>query len=384
VLRTVEPRVVGVPDVSADPQTDTNDTHASATHAKATHASATHANTTSLAAYTTLRLGGPAGTLTVVSDPDEAVTTVRKAAAESRPVLVLAGGSNVVIGDDGFPGIVLLLRTTGIRVVGKTADSVIVRVAAGESWDRFVAYAVTEGYSGIECLSGIPGSAGATPIQNVGAYGQEVGHTIVAVHAYDREHDRVRVMSPLECDFAYRGSVFKGNDRFVVLEVDFRLALSGESAPIRYAELARNLGVEPGDRVPLADAREAVLKLRAGKGMVLDADDKDTWSVGSFFTNPVVSAEAWARFPEPGAPHWPGDDGTVKIPAAWLIEHAGFPKGFAGHRVAISGKHTLALTNRGDGTTADLLDLARTIRDGVRDRFGIELRPEPVLVNCAF
>jgi len=274
------------------------------------------------------------------------------------------------------------LRTTGIRVVDRNDDSVVVRVAAGEPWDRFVSYAVTNGYSGVECLSGIPGSAGATPIQNVGAYGQEVASTIVAVHAYDRDHDSVRVMAPLDCDFAYRKSVFKGSDRFVVLEVDFRLALSGESAPIRYAELARTLGVEPGDRVPLAAARDAVLKLRAGKGMVLDADDKDTWSVGSFFTNPVISAEEWAGLGL-DAPHWPGDDGTVKIPAAWLIEHAGFPKGFAGHRVAISGKHTLALTNRGEGTTADLLDLARTIRDGVKDRFGIELHPEPVLVNCA-
>jgi UDP-N-acetylmuramate dehydrogenase len=334
-----------------------------------------------LAAYTTLRLGGPAGTLTVVSESDEAVATVRKAAAEGRPVLVLAGGSNVVIGDDGFPGTVLLLRTTGIRAVEEQQD-VVVRVAAGESWDDFVSYAVTNGYSGVECLSGIPGSAGATPIQNVGAYGQEVAHTIAAVHAYDREHDSVRVMSPSECEFAYRKSIFKHSDRFVVLEVDFRLALSGESAPIRYAELARALGVQVGDRVPLAQAREAVLKLRAGKGMVLDPDDRDTWSVGSFFTNPVVPAETWAALGLE-APHWPGDDGTVKIPAAWLIEHAGFPKGFAGNGVAISGKHTLALTNRGAGTTKDLLDLARTIRDGVRDRFGIELHPEPVLINCA-
>jgi UDP-N-acetylmuramate dehydrogenase len=339
-----------------------------------------------LAAYTTLRLGGPAGTLTVVSESDEAVATVRKAAAEGQPVLVLAGGSNVVIGDDGFPGTVLLLRTTGMRVVGKKVveeqQNVVVRVAAGESWDDFVSYAVTNGYSGVECLSGIPGSAGATPIQNVGAYGQEVAHTIAAVHAYDRQHDSVRVMSPSECEFAYRKSIFKHSDRFVVLEVDFRLALSGESAPVRYAELARTLGVEVGDRVPLAQAREAVLKLRAGKGMVLDPDDRDTWSVGSFFTNPVVPSETWAALGLE-APHWPGDDGTVKIPAAWLIEHAGFPKGFAGNGVAISGKHTLALTNRGAGTTENLLDLARTIRDGVRNRFGIELHPEPVLINCA-
>jgi len=335
-----------------------------------------------LAAYSTLRLGGPAGTLTVAIETDQAVTTVRNAAAEGRPVLVLAGGSNVVIGDGGFPGEVLLLRSRGIRVVQRADGQVVLRVAAGEGWDDFVAYTVANGYSGVECLSGIPGSAGATPIQNVGAYGQEVAHTIVAVHAYDRKSDTVRAMSPAECAFGYRSSVFKHNDRFLVLEVDFRLAVDGQSAPIRYAELARNLGVEAGDRVPLQQARDTVLKLRAGKGMVLDPDDRDTWSVGSFFTNPVLSAARWAELGL-DAPHWPAEDGTVKVPAAWLIEHAGFPKGFPGAGVAISSKHTLALTNRGAGTTEALLDLARTIRDGVRDRFGIELHPEPVLINCA-
>ena len=335
-----------------------------------------------LAAYSTLRLGGPAGTLTVATETDQAVTTVRNAAAEGRPVLVLAGGSNVVIGDGGFPGEVLLLRSRGIRVVQRADGQVVLRVAAGEGWDDFVAYTVANGYSGVECLSGIPGSAGATPIQNVGAYGQEVAHTIVAVHAYDRKSDTVRAMSPAECAFGYRSSVFKHNDRFLVLEVDFRLAVDGQSAPIRYAELARNLGVEAGDRVPLQQARDTVLKLRAGKGMVLDPDDRDTWSVGSFFTNPVLSAARWAELGL-DAPHWPAEDGTVKVPAAWLIEHAGFPKGFPGAGVAISSKHTLALTNRGAGTTEALLDLARTIRDGVRDRFGIELHPEPVLINCA-
>jgi UDP-N-acetylmuramate dehydrogenase len=351
-----------VPDVSAALQTDTF--------------------APSLAAYTTLRLGGPAGTLTVATETDQAVATVRNAAAGGRPVLVLAGGSNVVIGDEGFPGEVLLLRTRGVRVVGTPAGAVVLRVAAGEPWDDFVAYAVANGYSGVECLSGIPGSAGATPIQNVGAYGQEVGHTIVAVHAYDRESDTVREMSPAECAFGYRSSVFKHNDRYLVLEVDFRLEVAPDSAPVRYAELARSLGVEAGDRVPLGHARETVLKLRAGKGMVLDPDDRDTWSVGSFFTNPVLSAARWSELGL-DAPHWPGADDTVKVPAAWLIEHAGFPRGFPGRGVAISGKHTLALTNRGQGDTAALLDLARTIRDGVRDRFGIELHPEPVLINCA-
>ncbi|WP_433385920.1 UDP-N-acetylmuramate dehydrogenase [Actinoplanes sp. CA-142083] len=335
-----------------------------------------------LGTYTTLRLGGPAGTLTVAAETDEAVTTVRNAYAKGSPLLILAGGSNVVVGDAGFAGEVLLLRTRGIEPVETQAGSVVLRVAAGELWDDFVEYAVTNGWSGIECLSGIPGSAGATPIQNVGAYGQEVAHTIVAVHAYDREADSIRAMSPAECEFAYRSSVFKHNDRFLVTHVDFRLAVSGDSAPVRYAELARSLGAEAGDRVPLRQARDTVLKLRAGKGMVLDPDDKDTWSVGSFFTNPVVSAGRWSELGL-DAPHWPAEDGSVKIPAAWLIEHAGFPKGFAGEGVSISSKHTLALTNRGAGTTDALLALARTIRDGVRDRFGVELHPEPVLVNCA-
>ena len=353
-----------VPDVSANRQTDT-----------------VPVSDSLLAAYTTLRLGGPAGMLTVATETDQAVATVRNAAAGRQSVLILAGGSNVVVGDAGFPGVVLLLRTRGVRVVETHADSLVLRVAAGEPWDEFVEYAVANGYSGIECLSGIPGSAGATPIQNVGAYGQEVGHTIVAVHAYDRKRDTIRVMSPVECGFEYRSSVFKHNDRYLVLQVDFRLAVSPDSAPIRYAELARALGAEVGDRVPLRQARDAVRKLREQKGMVLDPEDRDTWSVGSFFTNPVVPAADWERLGL-DAPHWPGEDGTVKIPAAWLIERAGFPKGFAGDGVAISRKHTLALTNRGAGTTAALLGLARTIRDGVRDRFGIELRPEPVLVNC--
>jgi UDP-N-acetylmuramate dehydrogenase len=275
---------------------------------------------------------------------------------------------------------VVLLRTRGIRVVGQDAGQVVVRVAAGEPWDQLVAETVRNGWSGLECLAGIPGSAGATPIQNVGAYGQEVAQTIVAVRAYDSRTDEVCTIAPAECGFGYRSSVFKYTDRWVVLEVDFRLALSPSSAPIRYAELARHLGVDVGDRVPLEEVRETVLKLRAGKGMVLDPDDRDTWSVGSFFTNPIVE-----ELPQDGMPHWPVEDGGVKLPAAWLIERAGFGKGYTrGGGVAISGKHTLALTNRGDGSTAALLDLAREIRNGVQDRFGVSLHPEPVLVNCAF
>jgi UDP-N-acetylmuramate dehydrogenase len=356
--------VNGVPDAFADHLTDTYPT---------------------LAAYTTLRLGGPAGRVTTAVDTGEAIKAVLDATCEERPLLVLAGGSNVVIGDAGFDGEVLLLRTRGIEVVSEAPGEVLVRVAAGEPWDEFVAYTVNNGWSGVECLSGIPGAAGSTPIQNVGAYGQEVAHTIAAVHYYDRIDDWQGEMTPEQCRFGYRSSVFKHNDRYLVLAVDFRLTTEDLSTPIRYAELARRLGVETGDRVPLRAARQAVLELRAGKGMVLDPEDRDTWSVGSFFTNPVISAELFAELTAARGeiPGWPGADGTVKVPAAWLIEHAGFPKGFAGDGVSISTKHTLALTNRGSGDTAALLALARTIRDGVRDRFGIALHPEPVLVNCA-
>ena len=327
--------------------------------------------------------------MTVAAETDEVVATVRSAARTGKPVLVLAGGSNVVIGDDGFPGTVLLLRTRGVRVVDRDSRGVLVRAAAGEPWDDFVAHTIENGLSGLEALSGIPGSAGATPIQNVGAYGQEVAHTIEAVHVYDRHEDQIRVLSLPECGFAYRSSIFKHSDRWVVLEVDFRLDVARESAPIRYAELARHLGVEAGDRVGVARVRETVLKLRASKGMVLDAEDPDTRSVGSFFTNPVLSAPQWAavqdRLVDAGEPPtWPAPNGTVKVPAAWLIEKAGFGKGYGGAGgVAISSKHTLALTHRGGGTTAALLGLAREIRDGVRDRFGVVLYPEPVLVNCA-
>ncbi|BCB80177.1 UDP-N-acetylmuramate dehydrogenase [Phytohabitans flavus] len=334
----------------------------------------------SLSAYTTLRLGGQAQRILVATNADE----LAQSPANS---FILAGGSNVVVGDDDYPGIVVLVRSTGVTVREAEPETVTVTVQAGESWDSVVAQAVDAGWSGIECLSGIPGSAGATPIQNVGAYGQEVAETITAVQALDRTTGERRVMTPEECGFAYRASVFKHSDRWVVLSVDFRLARSPESAPVRYAELARALGVEIGQRVPLADARAAVLALRAGKGMVLDPSDPDTRSVGSFFTNPVLEAAAYTALLDRAngvgePPSWPGPDGVVKVSAAWLIDKAGFTKGYGSGPVGISTKHTLALTHRGDGSTAELLGLAREIRDGVKNRFGVTLHPEPVLVNC--
>ncbi|MFG1889656.1 UDP-N-acetylmuramate dehydrogenase [Micromonospora sp. NPDC049051] len=348
-----------------------------------------HPTTCELARYTTLGLGGPAGRVVAGDDAEAIVRAVREAAGRDEPVLLLAGGSNVVIGDAGFPGTVVLVRSRGLRVVAEDADTVTVRVEAGEPWDELVASTVANGWSGLECLSGVPGSTGATPIQNVGAYGQEVAETIVGVEVHDRVEGTVGRIAAADCGFAYRSSIFKYSDRWVVLSVDFRLARSPLSGPVRYAELARALGVEVGDRVPLADARATVLRLRAGKGMVLDPADPDTRSVGSFFTNPVLDMAAYELLRERAAdigepPSWPCPGDMVKVSAAWLIDKAGFGKGHPGPEgVAISSKHTLALTNRsGTASTAALVELAREIRDGVHRRFGVTLHPEPVLINC--
>ena len=256
-------------------------------------------------------------------------------------------------------------------------------VAAGEDWDPLVARCVAEGLQGFECLSGIPGSAGATPIQNVGAYGQDVAETVAWVRVYDRAAGAVRTMDAAECGFEYRRSVFKHRDRWVVLAVAYRLPESAESGPLRYAELARALGVPVGGRAPLADVREAVLALRRRKGMVIDPADPDSVSAGSFFTNPILAPEAFAALP-PDAPAYPEPDGRIKTSAAWLIEHAGFGRGHGAGNVGISSKHTLALVNRGGATTAELLSLARRIAAGVAERFGVALQPEPVLVGAAF
>jgi len=338
-----------------------------------------HDGSRDLASKTTLRLGGPAEKLVTATVTDEIPQMVRGAGR----LVILAGGSNVVVSDAGYPGTVLLLRNRGVHV-RRDGDAVTVTVAAGEPWDEVVARTVAEGWSGIECLSGIPGSAGATPIQNVGAYGQEVAETIVAVRVYDRTRDVVSSVPPAGCGFGYRTSVFKHSDRWIVLDLTLRLTQSPRSTPVRYPELARVLGIGVGEQAGLDEVRAAVLKLRAGKGMVLDTDDPDTYSVGSFFTNPVLPAAEFAGLAAraPDAPAWPGEDGAVKTSAAWLIEHAGFTKGYGRDGVSISTKHTLALTNRGGGTTAALLDLAREIRAGVRQRFGVTLVPEPVLVNC--
>jgi UDP-N-acetylmuramate dehydrogenase len=344
-----------------------------------------------LADLTTLRLGGPAAQYMEATSEEDVVDAVLAADADEQPLLVLAGGSNVVVADEGFPGVVVRLATRGVE--RRTQDGkVFLTVQAGESWDDLVARCVAEGLSGIEALSGIPGSVGATPIQNVGAYGQEVAETIDAILVLDRKRKVVELLDQLDGEFSYRSSVFKRTpDRWVVLAVVLALDPDPLSRPVRYAELASRLGIAPGERAPLADVREAVLDLRRGKGMVIDPDDPDSVSAGSFFTNPVLTAEAFedlrARVHEklgPAAepPGWPEAGGCVKTSAAWLIERAGFSKGHGDPAtVAISGKHTLALTNRGAGTTEQLVALAREVAGGVRGAFGVDLVPEPVFVG---
>ncbi|HEX5967177.1 MAG TPA: UDP-N-acetylmuramate dehydrogenase [Intrasporangium sp.] len=346
-----------------------------------------------LSSLTTMRVGGPASRLITVETTDELVDAVREVDDAEEPLLVLSGGSNLVVADRGFPGTVVRVATTGVtRESVDSCGGAMVRVAAGEDWDGLVACAVERRWAGIEALSGIPGLTGATPIQNVGAYGQEVAQTIAQVRTWDREEQAVRTFFNADCRFTYRHSRFKGTDRFVVLDVLYQLEVADLSRPIAYAALADGLGVPLGTRVPLADTRAAVLDQRRKRGMVLDAADHDTWSCGSFFTNPILTKAEFDEFAEraaerlgfeaPAPPRFAEPDGRVKTSAAWLIEKAGFAKGFGlPAPAALSTKHTLAVTNRGGATASDVLALARELRDGVEDAFGIRLVNEPVLVG---
>jgi UDP-N-acetylmuramate dehydrogenase len=336
-----------------------------------------------LSDLTTLRLGGPARELVPASTEQSLLDAVRRADSAGEPVLLVAGGSNLVVADAGFDGTVILIETRGVAVEPDTCAGAVVTVAAGEPWDRFVAMTVDRGWLGVEALSGIPGSVGATPIQNVGAYGQEVADTLAVVRCWDRVANRQQTFFAADCGFGYRTSRFKRDPaRHVVLDVTFQFRLGDQGAPVRYPELARALGVAVGERAPASVVREAVLGLRRRKGMVLDDADRDTWSAGSFFTNPFLDPDAAAALP-PDAPRWPQPDGTTKTSAAWLIEHAGFGKGYGNERVALSSKHTLALTNRGGASTSDLLALAAEVQRGVEEAFGVRLVNEPTLVGCS-
>ncbi|MGI8881279.1 MAG: UDP-N-acetylmuramate dehydrogenase [Jatrophihabitans sp.] len=334
---------------------------------------------TTLAELTTLRLGGPIADLVEATDQQTLVDTLSRADGQRRPVLVVAGGSNLVAADAGWPGLVVVVRTRGIHVQ-PDGDDVLVTVAAGEPWDDLVKRAIAEGWAGLETMSGIPGSTGATPVQNVGAYGREIAETITALTVYDRQTTRTETWTPQRCGFGFRTSAFKHTDQFVVLDVTLRLPRSAHSLPIRYLELAGRLGVEQGGIAPTERVRETVLGLRRGKGMLLDPADHDSWSVGSFFVNPLVDVLPDAA---KECPHWP-NGGGIKLSAAWLIEQAGFHRGYGHGNVSVSTKHSLALTNRGGATTAELLELAAEIRAGVVARFGVRLRPEAHLAGVDF
>lgn len=349
-----------------------------------------------LAEFTTLRLGGPARAVRRCPDTSSLIEAVVGADRAGEPILLIGGGSNLVIGDDGFDGTAVLIEGAGIEFGTDLHDgepAPYVEAEAGTDWDALVATTVEQGHGGLECLSGIPGAAGTTPVQNVGAYGVEVADMLRSVRLLDRASGEVTEVSPEWLQLAYRTSRLKGRDDHVVLSVSFWLNPDTRSAPIRYRELARELGVAEGERTDAAAARERVLALRRGKGMVLDADDHDTWSAGSFFTNPIVGeadlpgvlSRIAARVGDDTAvPQFPAEGG-VKLSAGWLIERAGFTRGYPGEDAParLSTKHTLALTNRGAATTADLLALATTVRDGVREAFGVTLHPEPVFVGCA-
>ena len=361
---------------------------------------------TTLADLTTLRVGGPIAEYVRVSTTDSLVEAVRAADASGGPLLVVGGGSNLLASDAPFEGTVVDVQPFGeiASIIDEgPSGSVLVRADAGTVWDEFVSWTLSQGLSGVEALSGIPGTVGASPVQNVGAYGHEVAETISSVEAYDRlTGDVVRLM-PAELGFAYRSSAIKRSvgqpglhdspwgptGRWVVLSVDFRLERSPLSAPVMYSELARRLDVEAGSRADASLVRSTVLDLRRGKGMVLDSADHDTWSAGSFFTNPILSEAAAAALPE-GAPRFSAGEGLVKTSAAWLIDHAGCGKGFhlpeAGDPpcVSLSTKHVLALTNRGNATGADIEALARAVRECVYDAFGVTLVPEPVTVGITW
>jgi UDP-N-acetylmuramate dehydrogenase len=337
-----------------------------------------------LAPLTTLGIGGPARYFVRADSAEEVLEALRWAGARDLPLLVLGGGSNVLIADEGFEGLVIRLDLRGIRVENEGKHATVT-VAAGEPWDDFVAMAVREGWAGVECLSGIPGLAGATPIQNVGAYGQEVSETIVRVETFDRREGAIRTLTNEECRFGYRSSLFKNaeKERYVILSVTFRLERGGRAA-VRYPELRSVLEERGVTLEDLAGVRDAVIAIRKRKGMVLDASDPDTRSDGSFFMNPVLSETeyaAFARVAGEAAPHFPAGDGSVKLSAAWLIEQAGFGKGFVHGRAGISSKHTLAIINRGGATAREVLELVRMIQERVRERFGIELHPEPNFIG---
>ena len=336
---------------------------------------------TTLDKYTSLRVGGPAKKIINVSTEAEIIEAIE--ATGDSPILIIGGGSNVLIADSGFAGTVIHIANNQAESEIDACSGATLTIGAGENWDDFVATTISRGFAGLETLSGIPGTVGAAPIQNIGAYGHEVSEFITRVRTYDRQAKAIKTFTNAECEFEYRNSIFKRTPgRYVVLSVQFQIRSGEVSTPITYAELAKKLNIAVGEKAPVIDTRKAVMELRAAKGMLLNPDDKDSWSAGSFFTNPIVSAEVAAALPE-SAPRWPLADGRVKTSAAWLIEHSGINKGLSHGGARVSTKHVLALTNSGGATAEELIELARDVRASVEQKFGITLEPEVNLVGLA-
>lgn len=336
---------------------------------------------TDLSEYTSFHVGGPARQVITVSTESEIIAAVEKADTAGLEILILGGGTNVLISDAGFDGTVIHISNTQVESEVDACSGATLTIGAGENWDSFVQTTISRGFAGLETLSGIPGTVGAAPIQNIGAYGHEVAEFITRVRTYDRKEKKVKTFTNAECNFTYRSSRFKiERNRYVILDVAFQLRSGEMSTPIMYAELASALGVEVGSKASVVATREATLKVRANKGMLLNAADHDSWSAGSFFTNPIISADAAAKLPI-DAPRWTQSDGRIKISAAWLMEHAGVHKGEALLGARISTKHVLALTNTGNATAANIAALAIQAREKVRVTFGITLEPEVNLVG---
>jgi len=334
---------------------------------------------TELSQYTSLRVGGPATKIVQVSTEAQIIAAIEEAG--DTPILIMGGGTNVLIADKGFEGTVIRISNNSVQSEVDACSGATLTIGAGEDWDVFVQTTIDRGFAGLETLSGIPGTVGAAPIQNIGAYGHEVSEFITRVRTYDRQEKALKTFTNSECQFSYRNSLFKSHPgRYVVLDVQFQIRRGEFSDPITYLELAKKLGVQPGDKAPVAETRKAVLELRASKGMLLSPEDHDSWSAGSFFTNPIISQQAADALPNV-APKWPLNDGRVKVSAAWLIENAGMHKGDEVGGARISTKHVLALTNSGDATAADIVELAKRARNQVKEMFGITLEAEVNLIG---
>ena len=328
---------------------------------------------------TSLRVGGPAKKFVEVATESEIIAAIE--AAGDTPILIMGDGTNMLVSDQGFEGVVIRISNHALAAEVDACSGATLTIGAGENWDEFVATTIERGFAGLETLSGIPGSVGAAPIQNIGAYGHEVSEFITRVRTYDREKKVVKTFTNQECEFEYRNSHFKSHPgRYVVLDVQFNLRQGEFTTPITYQELANKLGITVGDKAGIVETRKAVLELRASKGMLLNPKDQDSWSAGSFFTNPIISKEIADTLPA-DAPRWPTHDGRVKTSAAWLIEKSGIHKGDTHGGARVSTKHVLALTNSGNATANEIAELAKTAKQAVQQKFGITLEAEVNLIG---